>query len=197
MHMFLCIAIFGSLLLVSTVASSEFGLRPELSSSCLAHKSAVIAGIRVDVASDSKGLGTFATVPIPFGTYIGEYSGECMNLSEVQARFWGKREPDAADRMWTESRRQRGQEITGSYLFELEDGTFVDAEDGELSTWTRFINHADDASAECNVRPFLRTNIGDDPHKYPRFFAIRDIQVGEELLWNYGELFFKKVVKEE
>jgi SET domain-containing protein len=191
MHMLPCIlAIFGSLV-VSSVVSLKLGLRPELSTSCLAHKSAKIAGIRIDVASGSKGLGAFATVPIPFGTFVGEYSGESMNLSEVQARFWGKREPDAADRMWTESRRQRGQETTGSYLFELEDGSFIDAEDGDISTWTRFTNHAEEPSPECNIRPFYYTNIGDEPHKYPRFFAIRDIEPGEEILWNYGKLFFK------
>ena len=75
----------------------------------------------------------FATGRIACGTYLGDYSGESMTHNEVRARFWNKRDPDVADRKWAESRRVRNQSITGDYIFELQDGSFVCAEDGDLS----------------------------------------------------------------
>ena len=147
--------------------------RPVLSRQCLAHRSAVIADISIHQASDVKGLGAFATGRIACGTYLGDYSGESMTHNEVRARFWNKRDPDIADQKWAESRRARNQSITGDYIFELQDGSFVCAEDGDLSSWTRFMNHAFDDDRECNVKAFMQTETGGDIHRYPRFFAIR------------------------
>mmetsp|Transcript_23687 Transcript_23687/g.34984 ORF Transcript_23687/g.34984 Transcript_23687/m.34984 type:complete len:219 (-) Transcript_23687:380-1036(-) len=163
--------------------------RPTLSPGCLALRSAdMTKNIDIREASPQKGLGAFATGTIQCGTYLGECSGECMTLNEVRARFWGKREPDVADRAWAKSRRQRNQGITGNYVMELRDGTFVCSEDSEQSTWTRFMNHAPSSDPECNVKGFWQTEIGGDYHHYPRFFAIRDIEEGEELHFDYGKL---------
>lgn len=167
--------------------------RPVLSRQCLAHRSAVIADISIHQASDVKGLGAFATGRIACGTYLGDYSGESMTHNEVRARFWNKRDPDIADRKWAESRRARNQSITGDYIFELQDGSFVCAEDGDLSSWTRFMNHAFDDDRECNVKAFMQTEKGGDIHRYPRFFAIRDIEEGEELQYNYGNMFYSEI----
>ena len=164
--------------------------RPVLSSACLAHTSAVISGIDIHEASESKGLGAFATAPIKRGTYLGEYSGESMTLNEVRARFWGKRDPDAADLAWAASRRKRNQGMSGNYIFELKDGTFICAEDGEQSTWTRFMNHVGSDYPACNVKPFMQTERNGDVHRYPRFYAIRDIEAGEELQYDYGDQFY-------
>ena len=147
--------------------------RPVLSRQCQAHRSAVIADISIHQSSDVKGLGAFATGRIACGTYLGDYSGESMTHNEVRARFWNKRDPDIADKKWAESRRVRNQSITGDYIFELQDGSFVCAEDGDLSSWTRFMNHAFDADRECNVKAFMQTEKEGDIHRYPRFFAIR------------------------
>ena len=166
--------------------------RPNLSDECLALRSAAIANIDIHHSSEAKGLGAFSAAPIKSGTYMGEYSGETMSLSEVNARFWSKREPDVADKSWAESRKQRNQSITGNYIFSLDEETFVCAEDADQSSWTRFMNHAPDETHDCNVRPFMQTSIGGDIHSYPRFFAIRDIEVGEELQYNYGDLFYGK-----
>mmetsp|Transcript_3007 Transcript_3007/g.8703 ORF Transcript_3007/g.8703 Transcript_3007/m.8703 type:complete len:228 (+) Transcript_3007:360-1043(+) len=167
--------------------------RPVLSRQCLAHRSAVIADIDIHQASDVKGLGAFATGPIACGTYLGDYSGESMTHNEVRARFWNKREPDIADKKWAESRRTRNQSISGNYIFELQDGSFVCAEDGDLSSWTRFMNHAFDDAIECNVKAFMQTEKDGDIHRYPRFFAIRDIEEGEELQYNYGDMFYTEI----
>jgi len=173
------------------------GIRPGLSPDCLAHTSAKDTGIRIDIASVSKGLGAFASAFIPAGTFLGAYGGEIMTKEEVQVRFWNKgRGKDAADKKWADSRLRRGQGITGNYLLELPGGSFIDAEDGDVSDWCRFMNHIsekDDQGAYnhgCNVKPFLQSKIGGEVHKFPRMYAIRDIEEGEELCWDYGRHFF-------
>jgi SET domain-containing protein len=175
----------------SNNAKASSDRRPTLSNKCLAHVSADIADIDIHKASEVKGLGAFSTAPIKFGTFLGEYKGESMTLSEVNARFWNKREPDVADKAWAESRMMRNQAISGDYIFDLYDGFFVCAEDSDQSTWTRFMNHASGGDNSCNVRPFTQTDLDGETHIYPRFFAIRDIEEGEELQYDYGPDFFK------
>jgi len=142
------------------------------------------------------GLGAFATEPIKCFSYLGEYTGESFSLEQVKARFWNKRDQDSSDRKWTKSRVERGETKTGHYLFELHDGTFVDAEDTSVSGWTRYLNHASGGTHECNCRPFTQTSIDGDFHG-PQFYAIRDIEVGEQLCWDYGKMFWTKGMKPE
>eukprot|EP00566_Odontella_aurita_P036930 CAMPEP_0113598742 /NCGR_PEP_ID=MMETSP0015_2-20120614/41760_1 /TAXON_ID=2838 /ORGANISM="Odontella" /LENGTH=121 /DNA_ID=CAMNT_0000506801 /DNA_START=482 /DNA_END=847 /DNA_ORIENTATION=- /assembly_acc=CAM_ASM_000160 len=121
---------------------------------------------------------------------MGKYLGETLTLREVRARFWGKAEQDESDLRWIASRRERNQGITGNYVFELKDGSFICAEDGDKSGWCRFMNHATEGSAECNVKAFDQQTIGGEL-TIPYFYAIRDIAVGEELCYDYGEFFYK------
>jgi len=98
----------------------------------------------------------------------------------------------AADDQWAYSRHARCQTCTGNYLFAMgTTGMLIDAEDTDCSNWCRYMNHAKEGTIECNVRPFHQTTLGQGPamHK-PRFFAVRDIGVGEELRYNYGNEFF-------
>jgi SET domain-containing protein len=172
---------------------AALGIRPTLSTKSLAHRSAHTAACgRVDirVASIEKGLGAFATCDIPFGAYIGEYSGELLTKKQVQGRYWGKREPDDDDLAWLQSRRDRSQGITGNYVLEMKHGSFVDLEDADCSTWCRFMNHASTDTPQCNVKVFDQLTIDGDVLICPKFFAIRDIKIGEELSWDYGPLFF-------
>ena len=178
---------FIGFLLLNTAAALT-GIRPTLSSTCLAHQSAVEAGICIKVASPEKGLGAFAMTAIPVGEYIGEYSGERMTRHQVQARYWGKRTKDVDDQDWEQSRLERGQGITGNYVFEMKDGAFVDTEDADVSSWCRFMNHATEGSVQCNVKAFDRIRANGQLLDFPIFFAIRDIAEGEELLWDYGPL---------
>mmetsp|Transcript_12514 Transcript_12514/g.21881 ORF Transcript_12514/g.21881 Transcript_12514/m.21881 type:complete len:210 (-) Transcript_12514:356-985(-) len=174
------------------VVSNENGIRPALPENCYAHMTARRMGISIEIASKKKGLGAFATQRIPMGTLVGVYGGEIMSNKEVKARYWGKREMDAEDRAWVNSRKQRGQGITGNYLVEMPNGSYVDGEDADISSWCRFMNHAQEGheSGNCNVKAFTRTMEGDDHHDYPRMYAIEDIEVGEELCWDYGQYFF-------
>jgi SET domain-containing protein len=186
----------GSLALVPTTSkSSSYATRPPHSEKSFAHRSAVSAGIDVSFVSKKKGLGAFATSRIPFGTMVGEYSGEVMTLSQVRARYWGKRERDESDKRWVKRRKERDQGITGDYVLELENGSFVDAEDVDVSNWCRFMNHAKEGTEDCNVKGFSRAEKDENIRRYPCMYAIKDIEIGEELSWDYkgtGHLNFEQ-----
>ncbi|KAL7560918.1 hypothetical protein ACA910_008196 [Epithemia clementina (nom. ined.)] len=183
----LLVVMFLVFLAITSVVSLH-GIRPSLSSSSLAHRTAVKAGVCIKVASKVKGLGAFATSDLKVGDYIGEYTGEKLTRRQVQARYWGKREKNGQDLSWEGSRSRRGQGITGNYVLEMKDGSFVDSEDADLSSWCRFMNHAKEGTTPCNVKAFDRISAGDELLVFPQFFAIRDIEAGEELLWDYGPL---------
>jgi SET domain-containing protein len=153
-------------------------------------RSAEVAGIDIK-NTKAMGLGGFASVPIPFGTMLGEFSGELITDYEVKTRYRGKHDILESDRQWAASRDERSQTQTGSYLFEMGDGMLVDGEDTDLSGWCRYMNHAKEGTIECNVRPFDHETEIAGLHK-PRFFATRDIKAGEELKYNYGEIYWNE-----
>eukprot|EP01083_Nonionella_stella_P230079 813697_1 len=156
-----------------------------------------------------KGLGVITNKPFSKGEFIGDYKGEIMS-EEVKDRRYLKSLEDKLtdeDRAWIQSRLDRGQTLTGCYLYgvslddedvhkrffkkqddEEEDTTpnriYVDAEDEYESLWTRFLNHASP--------PYNNGNPKSVPESYdgkPRvwFMANRDIAPGEEICFNYGD----------
>ena len=186
--MMMMVSYYPTLLLALTSSFAVSALRPALSPQCRAHLTAQNAGIRIGVASHEKGLGAFATCDIKFGEYIGQYIGEILTADQVRARYWGKRMPDAHDRSWAASRRERGQGITGDYILEMKDGSFVDCEDADRSGWCRFMNHAQEGTYPCNVKPFDQLTTNGELLRFPQFYACRDIKEGEELSFYYGPL---------
>lgn len=160
----------------SSSLSPHVGIRPELSKESHAYRSAEGVNIEIKLASEEKGLGVFATSNISQGTLLGNYTGEVLTIKQVQARFWGKCECDESDLSWGKSRLERGQSVTGHYLFELPNGSFVDAEDAEVSSWCRFMNHAEESSEGCNVKAFIQSTIGGEVMKFPLMYAIEDIK---------------------
>jgi len=174
----------------SSSQSPHIGVRPELSRESHAYYTAEDVDIEIRLASEVKGLGVFATSDIPCGTLLGNYTGEVMTISQVRTRFWGKGECDKDDISWGKSRIERGQGVTGHYLFELPNGSFVDAEDADVSSWCRFMNHAEQSSEDCNVKAFIQAEIGGEIMPFPLMYAIEDIQKGDELCWDYGGKFF-------
>lgn len=156
--------------------------RAALSKDSMAIRSAGDAGIQLKEASPTKGLGAFATTPIAFGEYVGEYSGELMTLKQVRARYYNKGKLTSSDGVWKQSRVDRNQGLTGNYVFEMIDGRCICAEDGDCSGWCRFINHA--PSDQCNVKAFDRLSKDGAILTFPQFFAICHIQAGDELLFD-------------
>jgi len=137
-----------------------------------------------------KGLGIIAAVPIPMNTVVGDYVGEILTAEEKDRRYLESeshlRSP--IDDAWAQSRTDRGQSVTGSYLYGIVvpngPALYMDAEDEYESLWTRFVNHAPPPVA--NIRP---KSIHESWNGKPRvwFLSNRDIAVGEELCFDYGD----------
>ena len=102
------------------------------------------------------GKGAFARKAIPKGTRIIEYKGQRIDADEADRRY----DDDAMD-------------VHHTFLFGLEDGTCLDA--AVRGNDARFINHSCDPNCEA-------VEEGD------RIFveALRDIERGEELVYDYA-----------
>ena len=159
---------------------------------CHAIQDSVSHGILI-AQSEDKGLGAFSTKPILKGEWIGDYEGEHMTEKQIRARFWDLEKPTKEDRRWKRSRKRRGQGMSGDYIFDLGDEIYIDAEDSDNSGWCRYMNHAADTSDECNVRTHHddggRVWSDGETSVMPKlwFTALRNIEPGEELLYDYGD----------
>ena len=105
--------------------------------------------------STIQGMGVFALQFIPRGTRVIEYTGEHISHEESDRRH----DDDAAGRAHT-------------FLFIHDNKTVIDAAGG--GNEARFINHACDPNCE---------SLTEDGHIWIE--AIRDIQPGEELSYDY------------
>mmetsp|Transcript_9321 Transcript_9321/g.14402 ORF Transcript_9321/g.14402 Transcript_9321/m.14402 type:complete len:232 (+) Transcript_9321:48-743(+) len=166
--------------------------RPILSLTSFSHCSAKDADIDIQ-KTEKKGMGAFALAPVLSGEYVGEYSGELLTLKEVESRYWKTRKRTKFDRRWIKSRSQRNQGTSGDYLFDMGDDLFIDGEDADVSTWCRFMNHAPGTTNECNLETRCTRKMWDGEKNVPPrlwFVAIRDVKVGEELLYDYGDAYW-------
>jgi SET domain-containing protein len=102
------------------------------------------------------GTGAFATRPIRKGTRIIEYTGERISNAE-------------ADRRYDEDKMSNHH----TFLFTLNRQTVVDASAG--GNESRFINHSCAPNCEAVIEDGRRIYIE----------ALRDIPVGEELVYDY------------
>ncbi len=106
--------------------------------------------------SKIQGLGAFAAAEIPAGTRIIEYSGERISPAEADRRY----DDDSV-------------EHPRVLLFNVDSRTVIDAAVG--GNEAQFINH----SCEPNCAA-----VTDKKHVYIE--ALRDIEPGEELLYDYN-----------
>ncbi|KAG5997079.1 hypothetical protein E4U43_002739 [Claviceps pusilla] len=120
------------------------------------------------------GYGLFTAEPIAQDEFVIEYVGELITHDEGVRRE--ARRGDVFD-----------EESNVSYVFTLleNEGIWVDAAIyGNLS---RYINHASEHDTRgCNITPRILYVNGEYRIK---FTAMRDIEAGEELFFNYGENF--------
>jgi len=111
--------------------------------------------------SSIHGLGVYGTVSIPQGTRIIEYIGDLIEKDESEKRAWEQME------------RAESNGEAAVYIFTLDERWDID---GNVP-WNnaRLINHSCDPNCEAWVegkRIFL--------------YALRDIEAGEELGFDYG-----------
>uniref|UniRef100_A0A4X2KBP1 N-lysine methyltransferase KMT5A n=1 Tax=Vombatus ursinus TaxID=29139 RepID=A0A4X2KBP1_VOMUR len=128
-------------------------------------KSGKEEGMRVGIF-DGKGRGVITTRPFRRGDYVVEYHGDLINLADAkkrEARY--AEDPDTGCYMY--------------YFHYLSKGYCVDAtkETGRLG---RLINHSKSGNCQTKLHP-----IDGVPHLI--VIATRDIEVGEELLYDYGD----------
>lgn len=83
-----------------------------------------------------------------------------------------------------DSKKKKHDEIENKYLFELNDRWTIDG--SVRKNIARYINHACRPNAESDVRPRKR-------RVYIR--AIKDIEPGEEINYDYGTDYFKAYLK--
>lgn len=149
----------------------------------------------------NKGLGVITTIPISKGTFIGEYQGEIFTQEVHDRRYLPSQSQfkTKEDEAWIQSRLQRNQSLTGCYVygitipptstnnFQDDQRIFIDAEDEHCSSWARFINHA--SPPNNNLIP---KSVHESYDGKPRvwFVACRDIEVGEELCYDYGDNYW-------
>ena len=122
-------------------------------------------GLKV-VDIEGKGRGVVSTKPFKRGDFVVEYAGELISLTEAQAKEdqYSYR-PDIGCYM---------------YYFKFKNRNYcVDAtaESGKLG---RLLNHSKSGNCKTKV-----VGIGDQP--YLILVAAREISIGEELLYDYGD----------
>ncbi|CZS97712.1 uncharacterized protein RAG0_06659 [Rhynchosporium agropyri] len=115
------------------------------------------------------GFGLYLAEPVKKGDYIDEYVGE--NISNEEAERRGI----------VYERKQV------SFLFDLNAERTIDA--ARLGNKTRFINHSSSSADGLNIEAKIVLVNGE--HRI-KFVALRDIAIGEELLFNYGKKFADK-----
>lgn len=142
-------------------------------------------------AIPGKGLGVITNVKIPAGTVVGDYKGEVMTEEEKDRRYLESCSHlrQLSDEEWRNSRIERGQTLTGTYLYGIDipnqaSQIFVDAEDEYHSLWTRFLNHASPPAANVNPKSLYQ---GMDGNPRVWFVSIRDIEIGDEICFDYGD----------
>ncbi|KAL8426430.1 hypothetical protein Efla_005484 [Eimeria flavescens] len=121
---------------------------------------------RLRVAKSSvHGWGVFSAEPIRRGEFIVEYAGSAV--AEAKANFLEE---------------QYVQSMGGStYFFKLRDGSIVDAT--SCGAATRFVNHS--CAPNCWTADILEED-DEAGGSHVGLLALRDIEVGEELSYNYS-----------
>jgi len=112
-----------------------------------------------------KGLGLFAMQRVPKGTYLFDYTGDLLTQTEYDVRY-----PDKVSDYTCGLRLPTGQM------------QFIDGRDMTLGAPARFMNH-DGERPNVGRRTFCEEGAA------PRvlMYALRDLDVGDELQWNYGK----------
>lgn len=119
-----------------------------------------------------KGEGLFSTSPIEQGEFVCEYKGELLsNLTASKKR--NKWPPDVDD--WT-------TEGNFSFFFETKSGQQFCIDANNSTCMGRKINHS---RKKFNVKPIVIEEVKGKPRLF--FKAVRNIPVGEEILYDYGE----------
>eukprot|EP00962_Isochrysis_galbana_P004186 scaffold1156_cov131-Isochrysis_galbana.AAC.2 len=142
-------------------------------------------GVRI-AESAGKGMGAFATRAFETSDTVGDYTGEMISSERHTARYEGCSECwSAEDAHWLASRGGRGVSVSGDYVVRVTEDILIDAEDPDVSSWCRFINHDPKPNLALKVLP---KGIDGKPRVW--FVALRPVAVNDELCFDYGPDFW-------
>jgi hypothetical protein len=129
-------------------------------SNCAMHPDAFAVG-----DAGAKGQGLFVMRSIKKGTFLFDYTGEHLSQMEYNVRY-----PDSVSDYTVGLRLPNG------------GMNFIDGRHEVLGAPARFMNH-DGRSPNVGRRTFCKEGVA------PRvlMYAIADLQIGDELQWNYGD----------
>ncbi|EPE33980.1 SET [Glarea lozoyensis ATCC 20868] len=119
--------------------------------------------------SEIAGFGCYTAEAIRKGSFVSEYKGEIISNLEADRRGI------VYDRKYL------------SFLFDLNSEWVIDA--ARFGNKTRYFNHAATTADGLNIEAKIYWVNGE--HRI-KFVALRDIEPGEELLFNYGKKFAEK-----
>ena len=128
---------------------------------------------KVAATGDSRGKGLFVgDEPIDAGTYLFDYRGKLLEQPEYDARY----------------NSGAAVEIRADYAVCIErpdfSSVYLDGQDPLESNIARYMNHAD-------VAPNCRVSTLYEPTARALMFASRDLEVGEEMCWDYGPNYWR------
>lgn len=131
------------------------------------------------------GLGVYALTELRRGFSLGYYGGEVLTAKRYEQLYENTPCDSLADAELVTARRARG--LSRDYTFDLGNGYRVDAADEASSNWTRYLNHS---AKRPNVEPHVVD--GDSGARARvRFDVVDDVVAGEELVFDYGEAYFR------
>jgi len=134
------------------------------------------------------GFGLYLAEPARKGAYLSEYTGEvCFKKNIILTVSKLIIHKQAISLNESERRGVIYDRKYLSFLFDLNSEWVIDA--ARFGNKTRFINHAESEKNGLNCAAQIVLVNGE--HRI-KFYALRDIQVGEELLFNYGKKFAEK-----
>lgn len=124
----------------------------------------------VDDAGPAKGKGLFTSSFVPRGTYLFDYTGDLLDEEQYHHKY-----PSRVSDYCAALRNP----ATGVMHF-------VDGVDERKGSPSRWMNHADD-KPNVGRRSFFPKD-GTSPRIL--MYAIKDLEPGDELMWNYGDGFW-------
>mmetsp|Transcript_27545 Transcript_27545/g.34086 ORF Transcript_27545/g.34086 Transcript_27545/m.34086 type:complete len:276 (+) Transcript_27545:194-1021(+) len=140
--------------------------------------------VRTSLISNA-GKGLYTVEKITRGSFIMDYEGEILNEEEYFARH-----PDGQGRYVAVIPEMIPLPILGR----LSEPTYIDAEKVDKSGLARYINSQ---NANEGKGPNLRWKKQRFGSPGMHFYAIRDINDGEELYYDYGSTYWDAVVEDD
>jgi len=150
-----------------------------------AHSPLSDAAFSVGATADrGSGLFVAAKEGLAGGTYLFDYGGELLEQNEYDERY-PKPLPGQGG-------GGGGKSADYAVGIARPDGSsvYVDAADPAASNLARFMNHAEDGNGEPGSANCAAWTLW-EPSPRVLLFAARDIEEGEELVWDYGEQYWE------